>query len=82
MVAVLGLAFAGKTVFELVTGGTIFVSCSPGTSLPVPMAHVVGAGAAAVVWALGVGAGNPWRGCCGEAEGTRTLNHRIDSPGL
>ena len=49
--AALGLGFFAKIAFEFYTGGAVFVSAE--SYSPVPLAHVVGAGAGVVVglWA-------------------------------
>jgi rhomboid family GlyGly-CTERM serine protease len=52
--AVMG-GFAAKTGFEFVTGTTLFVDVTSAQMLPVPMAHVVGAG-------IGVLCGVQWNG--------------------
>lgn len=50
--AVVG-GFAAKTGFEFLTGDTLFVDATAAEMLPVPMAHVIGAG-------IGVLCGVPW----------------------
>ena len=52
--AVIG-GFAAKTGFEFVTGTTLFVDAAAAEMLPVPLAHVVGAG-------IGVLCGVQWNG--------------------
>jgi rhomboid family GlyGly-CTERM serine protease len=44
LTALLGVAFASKVGFELATGGTLFVADLGSGVLPVPAAHLVGAG--------------------------------------
>jgi rhomboid family GlyGly-CTERM serine protease len=51
--AVMG-GFVAKTGFEYVTGTTLFVDASAAEMLPVPLAHVIGAG-------VGLLCGVPWR---------------------
>ncbi|MFK7821287.1 MAG: rhombosortase [Planctomycetaceae bacterium] len=51
-VGILGwLAFVGKTIFELVSGGLLFVNDS--TFIPLPASHVAGAVVGTLVFAIG-----------------------------
>ncbi|MBI2190940.1 MAG: rhombosortase [Planctomycetes bacterium] len=44
-VAALGLAFAGKVLFEMLTGQTLFVDSAAAGMTPLPLAHLLGAAA-------------------------------------
>ena len=42
LIGIVSIGFAAKVVYELVTGGTLFVDSSAGVMTPMPLAHVVG----------------------------------------
>jgi rhomboid family GlyGly-CTERM serine protease len=42
LIGIVSAGFAAKVVYELVTGGTLFVDSSAGGMTPMPLAHVVG----------------------------------------
>lgn len=52
LVCAAALGFGGKIVFELATGGTMFVSQLGAGIVPVPLAHAVGAAAGVIAYCL------------------------------
>jgi rhomboid family GlyGly-CTERM serine protease len=58
VVCALLAGFAGKTAFELTTGGTIFVDSAAGDFTPAPLAHLVGVLTGGLVGVMHIRAGD------------------------